>query len=403
VISHCPHAPSYGTQLRVLNIAKLLERIGKLSLVIAPYFPIDEKSLAQSRREFDVRRVIHLTRNAGRNPVERIRHEFDPNFLDTDGISASAADREVILRLVDEHDVVWVHSIRTANAFRIFRWPHTVLDIDDIQSRFCLSRAKIASGIGSRLLNYRRAVIWRRREQKLKQRFDLISVISEDDRRYLGADSRVHVIPNGFITPSEEPLREPSVPPRIGFIGTFEYLPNQEGVEWFIRSVWSRIKSEIPTVHLRLIGQGSDSFFPELGADIEGLGWMSDPGPEIASWSAMIVPVRTGAGTRIKIAEAFSRKCPVVSTSLGAFGYKVSSGEDILIADSSQEFALWCVHLIKDKELGLRLSESAWKKFLVNWTWDAIGMSVAGAVQQCMNGSDRKSDRSKPDRGLRGV
>jgi glycosyltransferase involved in cell wall biosynthesis len=186
------------------------------------------------------------------------------------------------------------------------------------------------------------------------------------------------------------------MPPRIGYIGTFNYLPNRAGVEWFIRSVWPRIKREVPTVHLRLVGEGSDRYFSGMGADIEGLGWVSDPSVEIASWSTMIVPLHIGAGTRVKIAEAFSRKCPVVSTSLGAFGYLVPNGEDLLLADNAQDFASACVLLIKNPELGLRISKNAWKKFLKSWAWDAIGASVSKAVEECVNRSNYELSQSHP-------
>ena len=384
VTSHCPHAPSYGSQLRVLNIAKLLSRVGKVSLVIVPYFPIDQGSLVRTREEFDIERVVQLTPVNLRNPVERIRHELDPSFLNTGGFTVIERDREAMLRMIGEYDVVWVHTIRTANSFRIYQWPHTVLDIDDLQSRLCLSIAKVGSGIIRSLLDYRMSFIWRRRERKLKTRFDVISVTSEEDRRYLGGDRRVQVVPNGFTPPSEVPVRLPTVPPRIGFIGTFKYLPNQAGVKWFIQSVWPRVKREVPAVHLRLVGEDSDRYFSELDGDIEGLGWVYDPSSEIASWAAMIVPVQIGAGTRVKIAEAFSRKCPVVSTSLGAFGYEVHSGDDLLLADTAQDFASACVLLLKSTELGLTISENAWRKFLNSWTWDAIGRSVNRAVEEAL-------------------
>ena len=96
----------------------------------------------------------------------------------------------------------------------------------------------------------------------------------------------------------------------------------------------------------------------------------------------MIVPVRCGAGTRVKIVEAFSKKCPVVSTKLGAFGYEVLSGEDILLADDPRGFASACVLLLRDTSLGAKLSENAWNKFLHKWTWDSIGETVFDAVEK---------------------
>ena len=389
---HCPFGASYGAKVRVLNIGRLLNRIGKVSLVIVRPFPVDEESLNRTRQEFDLKRIVYLNPNSLRNPVDRIRHrirhELDPSYLKTEGIEACESDREAMLRMIDEYDVIWVHTLRVANALQIFRWPHTVIDIDDIRSRFYASVAKSEAAIFKRVLSYRRSFLWRRRERLLKKRFSLISVCSENDRQYLGGGHRIHVIPNGFSPPAKLLNHAPSFPARLGFIGSFLWMPNRVGVEWFIRDVWPLIKRDAPDIKLRLIGKGSNENYPSMGPDIDGLGYVEDITEEVATWSAMIVPVTVGGGTRVKIAEAFSRKCPIVSTTLGAFGYQVLNGEDLLIADKAQDFASACVLLLKNTELGSKISENAWKKFLKNWTWDSIGTSVSKAVRDCLSRSN---------------
>ena len=388
ITSFFPHGPSCGAQVRVLNIGRQLKRVGKVSLAIVPLTELNQGSLDRTRGEFEVRLIARSRPAPPRSYWDRMRYELDPSFLNTRFSAVSECDREIMLRMIHEYDIIWVHSIRTANEFQIYRWPHTVLDVDDIQSRLYISYAKADSGIIRSLLDYRLSLIWWRRERLFKDRFDVLTVCSENDRRYLGAGQQVQVVPNGFALPSQVPFRSPSVPPRIGFIGTLKWDPNRDGIEWFIRRVWPQIKTEIPTVHLRLVGKGTDEYLPELGPDIKGLGWMLDPSSEIASWSAMIVPVHIGAGTRMKIAEAFGRKCPIVSTSLGAFGYEVINGEDLLLADSPQDFASACVLLVNNRELGSKLSENVWKKFLKNWTWDSIGTSVSKAVSDCLSRSN---------------
>jgi glycosyltransferase involved in cell wall biosynthesis len=371
--------------LRILNIGRLLKKIGKVSLVIAPYFPIDEQGFARTREEFELKRIIQLTRDRSRNLADRIRHEFDPLFLKTSNLKVSESDRSAMLRMIEEHDVVWVHSLHTANAFQIFEWPHSVLDIDDIPSQFFTSCARSGLRTIRRLLDYRLSIIWKRRERYLSKRFNIISVVSDDDRKYLGGGRQIRVVPNGFSAPLSQIERTPSEPPRIGYIGTFKYAPNREGVEWFIKTVWPMVKKDIPSVRLRLIGEDGDKLFGGRSGDIDALGWVEDPGQEIASWALMIVPVLSGAGTRIKLAEAFSRKCPVVSTSLGAFGYNVIDREDLLLANDAKDFALSCVSLLENRAMGSKLVENAWGKFLQNWTWESIGSSVFKAVEKCLN------------------
>jgi glycosyltransferase involved in cell wall biosynthesis len=98
----------------------------------------------------------------------------------------------------------------------------------------------------------------------------------------------------------------------------------------------------------------------------------------------MTVPIRIGGGTRIKIAEAFSKKCPVVSTSLGAFGYDVVDRQDLMLADTAQDFASACLSLIKDENLGSILSENGWEAFLRHWTWESMFPAVSRVVEECL-------------------
>jgi polysaccharide biosynthesis protein PslH len=383
VTSHYPHAPTYGAQLRVLNIGRQLKKIGEVSLAVVSAGEIDRESLERTRGEFQVRHLVRLEYSGKRNLLERVRHELDPSFMKTDHTAVPSQDRGIMLSLMREYDIVWVHTIKTANAFRIYQWPNSVLDVDDVPSRVYESMMKADAGTMERLKAYRMMHIWKRRERDFRNRFHVLSVCSEQDRVYFGEMSRLCVIPNGFAPPSREPRYSPTVPARVGFIGLFHYLPNREGMEWFIKSVWPLIKRDIPDARLRLVGRGSEKDFPMMGADIDGLGYVDDPTDEIASWSATIVPIQVGGGTRIKIAEAFSRKCPVVSTPLGVFGYTVRHGEELLLAEGADDFRAACVRLITDRDLAVRISEKAWKRFLREWTWDSIGESVGRAAKLC--------------------
>jgi polysaccharide biosynthesis protein PslH len=314
---------------------------------------------------------------------ERLRHEFDPKYLDTDPYEISVSDRSSLNELIRQHDLVWIHTIRTANWFRIYRWPHSVLDVDDRQSQTHESVAESCQNPFMRLLNRRRAWIWRRREKTFIERFDLLTVCSEDDRRYFGGGEQVHVIPNGA-SPFMARPRLISDPPRIGFIGNCEFMPNEHGMKWFIREVWPAIKLKFPKAHLRLVGRASDGTLAKMGQDIVGLGWLADAADEISTWSAMIVPVRIGGGTRVKLAEGFARKCPVVATSIGAFGYEVRNGRELLLADSAGEFALSCTRLLGDQALAESIAANAHKLFLERWTWDSFEGRIRAVVQKCL-------------------
>jgi glycosyltransferase involved in cell wall biosynthesis len=228
-----------------------------------------------------------------------------------------------------------------------------------------------------------------RREKRLKARFVTLSVCSEPDRSYLGGGDRIHVIPNGFQRPATEPVHLPSATqPRIGFIGLYSYAPNVEGMRWFLKECWTAVRAAVPGVRLRLIGKDTDGPLKPGEPDVDALGWVADPASEIATWSVMVVPIRLGGGTRIKIAEAFSRKCPVVSTRFGAFGYEVRDREQLRLADTPDDFSSACIELLNNPGQGSHLAETAWRDFLKRWTWEAITPRIWTAAEDCMRRSN---------------
>jgi glycosyltransferase involved in cell wall biosynthesis len=132
------------------------------------------------------------------------------------------------------------------------------------------------------------------------------------------------------------------------------------------------------------MGRYSDGPLKPAGPDIDALGMVPDAREEIATWSAMIVPIHVGGGTRIKIVEGFSKKCPIVSTSLGAFGYGASHGNEMFLADSAEDFANACVRVIRQPAEAAAMAERGWQQFLEKWTWEAIRPRIWAAAEHCL-------------------
>lgn len=380
-----PHARSYGAQLRTLHIARLLKRCGDVRVVVLPLSSDQEKGdLTKTRSEFAVEQPMLLNTLPIRGLHDRLRHEFDPWFFNTHGRALAAEDISRMARLISEHDVVWIHNVAAANSTGIRDWPNSILDVDDVLSHYHRSAFKSARSLTERAAAMRQMWLWKRRESTFLKRFSILTVCSEADRNYFGGGNRIHVVPNGFERPESEPKRALATPPRIGFIGAVSYPPTREGLNWFIRDVWPRIKNHHATARLRLVGAGTECTETHSLPNIDRLGWVEDTSSEIATWSLMIVPIHVGGGTRIKVLDGFSRKCPVVSTSVGAFGYDLAPGREILLADGADEFANACGSLLNDEQLGRQIADHAWEKYLERWSWDAIGPKVSAAVEQCL-------------------
>jgi glycosyltransferase involved in cell wall biosynthesis len=384
VAGQWPQEGSTGVQLRLLQVGRALQNVGEVNLVVADYGGGTE-ALEKTSSEFQVYSsvdVLDLPRNELRR---RLKWWLTPRSLNIYSCIAEERGRIRVCNALSNFDLIWINSLRVANMFGLWCWPRSILDIDDIPSTYELTKWRNADRVMDRLKAGARLFPMRRDESFLRERFSVLGVCSEADRRYLGGGSRIHVIPNGFERPAVEPHRQPVTPPRLGFIGNFKHPPNFHGVQWFLRTCWDRINCKAPGARLRLVGQGSDSILEIASSDVDSLGWVMDPSEEIATWSAMIVPIRLGAGTRVKVAEAFSRKVPVVSTRLGAFGYDLTNGQEVLLADTPEAFVSACVQLIQAPVEAATMAERAWQLFLNKWTWNAIVPRVCEAAQQCLS------------------
>ena len=384
--AHDLDGPDYGAALRSRHLFQLLARHGEVRVVLAgenKFSTAGKKSIGG----FELARTIQFQPAPPRSLAGRLRNEFDPRWTDTHPFVASAADREWLAAELPQHDLVWIYSLPLANAFGRWRWPRSVLDIDDIPSSYYGSLLSRANTVKEKLRWRRQIFQWRRREKVLAERFNAISVCSEPDRKFLGGTENLFTIPNGFVAPEKNPERRLASPPRLGFVGKLDYEPNHEGVHWFVKNVWPLILEKIPAATLRLAGTGTDKENWPTQKNIEPLGFVADGAGEMATWSLSIVPVLTGGGTRVKIAEAFSRKCPVVATPLGAYGYEVADGCELFLAATPETFANRCLQILNDPALGGMLAETAWQKFLRHWTWEAQAGRVAAAVNHAQRAS----------------
>lgn len=379
-----PHDRAFGGQLRTLQIGRALQKKGDVTMAVVSSDAPEEQVIRKASSEFQVETPVRVEVRPNRELSQRFRWAFDAHYLNLHGCAANSLDRTRLLSQLDQFDLVWVSNSRTPNILNQWRWPHSVLDIDDVLSTYQRTVWQNGAGLREKFKAGAQMLLLKRRELLLRDRFTALAVCSEADRQYLGGGGHIHVIPNGFERPAKSPVPNPAMPPRIGFIGLYSYPPNLEGARWFFQNCWPQIKREVPDARFRLVGKDTDGPLKPDFPGIDALGWVADPADEIATWSAMIIPVRHGAGTRVKVADAFSRKCPVVATRLGAFGYDVEHGRELLLADDPAGFAAACISLIREPAKAAAMAERAYAAFLKNWTWDAIVPRVWAATEGAM-------------------
>jgi glycosyltransferase involved in cell wall biosynthesis len=202
-----------------------------------------------------------------------------------------------------------------------------------------------------------------------------------DERRLLEEipGARTAVIPNAADVEYYQP--RPTDPPPDGrtvvFFGLLSYIPNVDGVIHFVNDIWPRIAESHPEARCKIIGGGPPPSLLELaGLKVELTGFVDDLRPHLAAASVVVVPLRMGGGTRLKIVEAMAMGKAIVSTTLGAEGIDATTGRDLLIEDGSEAFANAVNSLLSDPERAARIGRSARQLAVERYSWSeaAVGL-----------------------------
>lgn len=193
--------------------------------------------------------------------------------------------------------------------------------------------------------------------------YDCIVSITESDAeafRKAGCRKKVCSIPFGV---KPEPMEHVDVEPFSLFhIGSMDWMPNLDSIEWLLNDIWPAIHREAPEAHLYLAGRKMPPHL--LNCKLDGVsvtGEVPDAMYFIASKQINIVPLRSGSGIRVKIIEAMSAGKTVISTSIGAQGIDYTDGKDILIANTPEDFAKQVKHCVEDPEFCLQVGRNAYQ------------------------------------------
>jgi len=215
------------------------------------------------------------------------------------------------------------------------------------------------------------------REDAVLRNFHRVYVCSEEDRAALRprAKAELCVLPNAVRLP-EPPAASPRPPPfTFLFVGTLGYYPNEDAAIYFCREVLPLVRAQARRpFHCVIVGTGAKEAVIALGQlpEVEVAGAVPDLAPWYREADAVVVPIRAGGGTRIKILEAFSYRRPVVATSVGIEGIDADDGVHVLIADTPADLADRCLALMDDQDLRDRLTSNALSLLERAYTIEAV-------------------------------
>jgi polysaccharide biosynthesis protein PslH len=239
---------------------------------------------------------------------------------------------------------------------------------------------KIAYRIeAAKMANYEKAAIGR---------FHHVIAVSEQDRQEMlkmDPQCRITVVPTGVDT--EQYRAVPSAasnPPIVVFTGSMDWEPNIDAVEYFCHKIWPSVLTEFPNARFQIVGRNPYPQVRRLAtSSVEVTGKVPSVIDHLRSATVVVVPLRIGGGTRLKIFEAMAMGKAVVSTSIGAEGLDVSPGRDLIIADEAASFAAGIISLLRDQDLRSNYEWAAAAK-AARYDWSVIAERFAEVLQASM-------------------
>jgi glycosyltransferase involved in cell wall biosynthesis len=242
---------------------------------------------------------------------------------------------------------------------------------------------------------------WRRMERFEREacaNFDGVVGVSPEDCELMRKDFRLANVlgdvPTGVDCEAYAASKAPRPPHSLVFLGSMDWMPNIDAVEFFTSEIWAIVKQKFPKATLTIVGRNPPAKVKELERRIPGVrvtGTVDDVKPFINEAAVMIVPLRVGGGTRIKIFEGMATGIPVVSTPIGAEGLPVTHGQNILLADSPLDFAAQIAALFEKPEQAVRIGAAGRALVQAKFSWETVDGIFEGYCRQvCELGKKRK-------------
>ena len=264
------------------------------------------------------------------------------------------------------------------------RRPSLIVDSHEIAYDLARQFARAGGNLGRRLYagaNWRKL---RRDELGTYRAADGVYLCSATDERCLlnqVPGVRTTVIPNAADVEYYQPRPTDPAPDgrTVVYFGLLSTIPNIDGVVHFAQDIWPRIAEAAPQARCKIIGgRPPPSLLALAGPRVKLTGFVSDLRPHLAAAAAVVVPLRLGGGTRLKIVEAMAMGKAIVSTTLGAEGIEAVPGRDLLVEDQPAAFAKAVHRLLAEPGLAARIGQSARQLAVERYGWSEAARVLEG-------------------------
>lgn len=220
-------------------------------------------------------------------------------------------------------------------------------------------------------------------ERRVWKRASHIVAVSEDDasviRKSVHSAVSVSVVPNGVdVSSFRFATKKTKGAPVFLFVGSFTWMQNRDAVAWLVRSIWPTLRERYHGSTLRIVGRSIPAGLRKLvgNHEVKLLEHVENIEEEFHNADLLIAPIRIGGGTSFKILEAMASGLPVVTTSLGATGLKVTHGKELFIGNTEAELIAAVHTLLDSSKKRSEIAQNARKTIEREYAWDTIAKTL---------------------------
>lgn len=395
-----PFPPKDGGAFATLNMALGLVESGAVVTLLAmstPKHPSTEKDFPESiRKQIKIHTVFVDTKISPVKALQNLifsKHAYNAQrFLSNRFASALES-------LLDEnsYDIVQLEGLYIypyLNLIRKHFEGKVVLRSHNVEHEIWQRNASIQTNRFKRWYFNHLAHRIKNAEVNLLKGIDLLVPISLRDQQMLeqlGYCGSSFISPTGYCLSDSRDMNKDFEMPSVFHLGGLDWIPNQEGIFWFLDNCWPHVLSSVPDAKFYVAGRNATQ---GLIAKINGyqnvvfVDEVEDSAKFMRSKAVMVVPLLSGSGMRIKIVEGMALGKAIVSTSIGAEGIEIEDEKHIIVADTPYLMAKSIVKLLVDKKEILRIGKNAQEFVNQNLDNAVLTRNLADFYKQFLNGSN---------------
>ena len=393
-----PYPPTSGKRIRTLNLTLRLARRHHLTYVC--HRNADPAEAHAAAAFFAAQGIIVRTVDWSPPPKSGLAFyaRLAANLLSPLPYSAASHDSRPLRRVLREHAAAhlvdlwhcewtpYVQAVRGLPRARRLVVAHNVESV--IWRRYFENEAHPLRRwyIGRQWRKYERF------ERRVMREVDRTVAVSALDAERLLRDfgaRRVDVVENGVDPAYFRPQAGRREPDRLLFLGSLDWRPNLDGVRLLLERVFPAVRAAVPSARLCLVGRNPpESLRREAAASpgVELHADVPDVRPHLARCGLMVVPLRIGGGSRLKILEALATNTPVVSTRVGAEGLELEPGRHLTVVEDVDDLPGAIIRAIGEPAAAQAQAERGRETVLRRYGWDALADQMERVWIDCVTG-----------------